>query len=493
MNHPWHLYSASDLGRFLRKKEVTSVELTQYFIDRIKAINPKLNAFITLSEEEALAQAASAQKLIDQEEGNLLCGVPFAHKDIFCTQGIKTTCGSKMLENFIPPYNATVTQKLYDAGLVMLGKTNMDEFAMGSANSHSYFGPCSNPYDLDRVPGGSSGGSAAAVAAGMAPFATGSDTGGSIRQPASYCNLVGIKPTYGRISRYGMIAFASSLDQAGVMTTSVEDSARLLEILCGHDPEDSTSSYHAVEDFVACTQNTERKFKIGIVQSFVQALDEEGQQEFHRVVKKLMEMGHTVEWMNLDIQDYVIPTYYVIAPAEASSNLARYDGVRYGYRCHQPTSLEDLYTRTRTEGFGEEVKRRILMGTYVLSAGYYDAYYQKALHIREMLKKKFSQAFQNYDLLATPTALSAAFKHGAHDADPVSMYYSDLCTVSVNLADLPGISLPLMRHQNLPLGFQLIAKPFDEGSLLCLSAQLEKALPWSDFLNPILTSSLEGI
>ncbi|MBM4222288.1 MAG: Asp-tRNA(Asn)/Glu-tRNA(Gln) amidotransferase subunit GatA, partial [Gammaproteobacteria bacterium] len=385
---------------------------------------------------------------------------------------------------FIPPYDATVTQKMYDAGMVLLGKTNMDEFAMGSATNHSYFGPTSNPFDLNRVPGGSSGGSAAALAAGLAPISTGSDTGGSIRQPASYCHLVGIKPTYGRISRYGMIAFASSLDQAGVFAHTTEDAALLLSILCGVDEKDSTSSYEEVPDFSKSLESNQL-YRIAVPSSFFAALDSEGQAEFRRVLTTLEQMGHTVSWIDLPIQDYVIPTYYTIAPAEASSNLARYDGVRYGHRHENAHTLEELYSLSRTEGFGEEVKRRILMGTYVLSAGYYDAYYQKALLIRQHLKQVFAKTFESFDIIATPTTLSAAFLHNAHDTDPVAMYYSDLCTVSVNLADLPGISIPVMQHQGLPFGLQLIGRPFDEATLLNCSAQIERALPWHSTHSPI--------
>jgi len=485
MSASWHLMSASDLGRALRRKEISSVALTQHFINRIETFNTQINAFISIASEQALQQAAKADEWIARDLGGPLTGVPFAHKDLFCTQGIRTTCGSKMLENFVPPYNATVTQRLYDQGMVLLGKTNMDEFAMGSATSHSYFGPCSNPYSLDRVPGGSSGGSAAAVAAGLAPFATGSDTGGSVRQPASYCHLVGLKPSYGRVSRYGMIAFASSLDQTGLFGRTVEDIAQTLGIIAGADPNDSTCSTQPVPDYVAATHDLSKKYRIAVPPSFVQALDPEGQAEFHRVLELLKTLGHHVEMVELPIQEYVIPTYYIIAPAEASTNLARYDGVRYGHRSSDIHNLDDLYIKSRSEGFGAEVKRRILIGTYVLSAGYYDAYYEKALAIRQTIKNRFSKIFQDFDIIATPTTLASAFKHNAYDQDPVSMYYSDLCTVSVNLADLPGISLPLMTHQGLPFGFQLIGKPFDESTLFCLSAQLEKASPWAEASSPI--------
>ncbi len=479
MTKPWHLMSASDLGRSLRRNEISSIELTKYFLHRIESLNPEINAFITISRDTALDQARKADAVIAANEGDLLTGVPFAHKDLFCTNGIPTTAGSKMLENFIPPYDATVTHRLYKKGMVILGKTNMDEFAMGSATSHSYFGACSNPYSLDRVPGGSSGGSAAAVAAGLAPFATGSDTGGSIRQPASYCHLVGLKPTYGRISRYGMIAFASSLDQAGTLCRNVEDSARLLSILAGDDSNDSSCSNESVSDYIAAIYDRSKKYRIAVPNSFFEAMDHEGKLEFQRVLDVIRSLGHETERIELPIENYVIPTYYVIAPAEASSNLARYDGVRYGHRSLEARSLEELYIKSRSEGFGSEVKRRILTGTYVLSSGYYDAYYQKALKIRQTLKNRFAEIFKKFDMIATPTTLSSAFKHNAHDNDPIAMYYADLCTVSVNLADLPGISLPLMQHQGLPFGFQLIGKPFDEATLLCLSAQLEDASPWA--------------
>jgi aspartyl-tRNA(Asn)/glutamyl-tRNA(Gln) amidotransferase subunit A len=472
--------SASDLGRALRSGEISSLTLTEYFLKRIETFNPQLNAFISISKDQAREQAKKADLMIAKGEGDLLTGVPFAHKDLFCTAGIRTTAGSKMLENFVPPYDATVTKRIYESGMVVLGKTNMDEFAMGSANDHSYFGPCSNPFDLSRVPGGSSGGSACAVAAGLAPFATGSDTGGSVRQPASYCHLVGLKPSYGRVSRFGMIAFASSLDQAGILSRSVEDAARMLSIMAGSDDNDSTCSTLPVPNYIEALKNRTKLYKIAVPESFFKALDAEGQTEFLRILDIIKDLGHHVEMIELPIEDYVIPTYYVIAPAEASSNLSRYDGIRYGHRTESAQSLEELYIKTRSEGFGEEVKRRILIGTYVLSSGYYDAYYQKALKIRQTIKNRFATLFQSFDMIATPTTLAAAFQHHAHDKDPVAMYYSDLCTVSVNLADLPGISLPLMTHQGLPMGFQLIGRPFDEETLLCLSSQLEEKAPWNN-------------
>ena len=476
----WHLKSIAELSLALKNKEVTSVELTEHFLKRIEEFNPSLNCYIEITADLARKQAHDADIRLSNGTATALTGIPYAHKDIFCTQGVRTTCGSKMLSNFIAPYNATVTTKLNDIqGMVMLGKTNMDEFAMGSSNEHSFFGPCKNPYDLKRAPGGSSGGSASAVAAGLAPFATGTDTGGSIRQPASFCNLVGIKPTYGRISRYGMIAFASSLDQAGPLTQTVADAALTLQAMSGFDEKDSTSINAEVPDYFNLLEKGPSCFNVGVPRSFFDAMDLPSQQEFQKILDSIVKSGGTVEFFDLDIKDYVIPTYYIIAPAEASSNLARYDGVRYGYRSENAKNLNELYMKTRGEGFGAEVKRRILMGTYVLSSGYYDAFYQQAQRVRTLVTEKFKEAFSRYHAIATPTTLSEAFELGSHDNDPVAMYYSDLCTVSVNLADLPAISLPLMLRNGLPFGFQLIGNHFDELTLLQLAHKLEKLHPWA--------------
>lgn len=485
----WHKKNVTELSDALRQGNVTSTALTEHFLARIEKHDPLLNCYIQVCPELALAQAAEADKKISQGQGGVLTGIPFAHKDIFCTDGVRTTAGSKMLENFVPPYNATVTQRLFDAGMVMLGKANMDEFAMGSSTEHSFFGACRNPFDTDYVPGGSSGGSSSAVAAGLAPIATGTDTGGSIRQPASYCHLVGIKPTYGQVSRYGMIAFASSLDQGGVLAQSVTDAALMLETMVGPDPMDSTT--HEATPGASYSKNIEHaaaQYKIAVPKAFVDAMDEEGQSEFHRVLDMIRKNGHQIDFIDLNIASIVIPTYYVIAPAEASSNLARYDGVRYGHRSADAKTIEELYVKSRSEGFGYEVKRRILMGTYVLSSGYYEAFYHQATRIRAILRKRFAEIFEKYDFVATPSALSSAFKLNALDHDPIAMYFSDLCTVSVNLANLPAISLPLMRHKGLPLGFQLIAPHFEEARLFQFSYQLEKMSPWGHIISPIKNS-----
>lgn len=468
-------YSLSQLREALDTKKISSVELTQHFLSRTERFGEKLNCYITFCPNFALEQAESADKKIAQGQVQPLTGIPFAQKDIFCTQGIQTTCGSKMLKGFIPPYNATVTQKFFDQGAVMLGKTNMDEFAMGSSNEHSYFGPCLNPYGENLAPGGSSGGSASVVAAKLAPFATGTDTGGSIRQPAAFCHLVGLKPTYGRVSRYGMIAFASSFDQAGPLTRTVEDAAIVLDQMTGHCPQDSTSAKMAP---TKCYENLKKglgkNFKVGLVKQFLERLPQSLQKQFEALSSMISSLGGQVELIDLPMIEQMIPTYYIIAPAEASSNLARYDGVRYGFRAEQYSSLEELYVQSRSQGFGDEVKRRILTGTYVLSSGYYDAYYNKAQKVRQLITEHFEKLFQTYDFVLTPTTLDHAFELGSHDNDPVAMYYSDLCTVSANLAGLPAISLPAFEHNKLPFGIQFIAPAFEEEKLLSLSYQLEQ-------------------
>ncbi|NBV28023.1 Asp-tRNA(Asn)/Glu-tRNA(Gln) amidotransferase subunit GatA [bacterium] len=485
----WHQKTLTQLSNHLHQGDISSTALTEHFLNRMQEFNPSLNCYLAITADLALQQAQSADRRLKEKTATLLTGIPYAHKDIFCTQGIKTTCGSKMLENFVAPYDATVTKKLHEQGLVMLGKTNMDEFAMGSTNEHSYFGPCKNPFDLQRAPGGSSGGSASAVAAGLAVFSTGSDTGGSIRQPASFCHLVGIKPTYGRVSRYGMIAFASSLDQGGVLSQSVADAALVLEAMSGHDPLDSTSAHQPVPQYFNLLNNAPNSFKVAVPRSFFEAMDPSSQEAFKKVLEHIRSIGGEVDFIDFNIQDIVIPTYYIIAPAEASSNLARYDGVRYGYQTPHAKNLEDLYMKTRGEGFGAEVKRRILMGTYVLSSGYYDAFYQKALKVRALINSGFQEIFKKYHVIATPTALSEASLLKSHDHDPLAMYYSDLCTVSVNLANLPAISLPLMQRHGLPLGFQLIGNHFDELTLLQISHKLEQVSPWVDHLSPIKARS----
>ncbi|HLF66590.1 MAG TPA: Asp-tRNA(Asn)/Glu-tRNA(Gln) amidotransferase subunit GatA, partial [Gammaproteobacteria bacterium] len=420
----------AQLSKALQSKEISSFELTQFFLNRIKQHNTELNAFISITEELALTQAKQADKKIATGKSGPLTGIPIAHKDIFCTKGIKTTCGSKMLHNFIAPYDATVVQNLYQADTVLLGKTNMDEFAMGSSNENSYFGPVKNPWDKAYVPGGSSGGSAAAVAGRLAPAATGTDTGGSIRQPAALCGITGIKPTYGRVSRYGMIAFASSLDQGGILTYTAEDAAILLNAMAGFDPRDSTSVEESVPDYTASLNTSIKGLRIGLPKEYFEGLNSEVGSKLDAAIKEYEKLGATFKEISLPNMHLSIPAYYVIAPAECSSNLARYDGVRYGYRCDNPINLEDLYKRTRSEGFGNEVKRRIMIGTYALSAGYYDAYYLKAQQIRQLIRDDFATAFKNVDVIMSPTAPSTAFKIGEKTSDPISMYLSDIYTIA---------------------------------------------------------------
>jgi aspartyl-tRNA(Asn)/glutamyl-tRNA(Gln) amidotransferase subunit A len=473
-----------ELSRLLAKKDCSSVELTQLFLERMQKHNPALNAFITISAEKALADAQNADQ-IRRTAGTAqdlppLLGVPFAHKDIFCTKGIKTSCASKMLDNFISPYDATVVQKTQAAGLVMLGKTNMDEFAMGSSNENSYYGAVKNPWDLSRVPGGSSGGSAAAVAARLIPATTGTDTGGSIRQPAGFCGITGIKPTYGRISRYGMIAFASSLDQAGPMAQTAEDCAILLQILAGLDAKDSTSADEPVPNYTAALQARPIKgLKIGLpAEFFTPDLDPAVQKVISAAIEQLKQMGATFHTVHLPNIGLSVPTYYIIAPAECSSNLSRFDGVRFGYQCENPKNLEDLYKRSRGEGFGKEVQRRILMGTYVLSAGFYDAYYIKAQQIRRLISEDFKTALQSVDVILGPTTPSTAFSLGAKSSDPVSMYLSDIYTIGVSLAGLPAITFPAGFANLLPVGIQLIGGLFQESRLLNVVHEYQQTTDW---------------
>jgi aspartyl-tRNA(Asn)/glutamyl-tRNA(Gln) amidotransferase subunit A len=469
-----HNKSITELSQLLHAKKISSLELTHHFLNRIKTIDKTLNTFITLTEENALLQAKQADEKIAKGNAHPLTGVPIAQKDIFCTQGVKTTCGSKMLENFIAPYNATLIEKCNDAGMVMLGKTNMDEFAMGSSNETSYFGNVKNPWDITRTPGGSSGGSSAAVAARIAPIATGTDTGGSIRQPAALTGITGLKPTYGRVSRYGMIAFASSLDQAGVMAQSAEDAALFMNVIAGHDPKDSTSIKHDVPDYTKTLQNSVKGLTIGLPEEyFTGGLEAGVEAAIQDSIKQFEKLGCTFKKISLPHTDLATSVYYVIAPAEASSNLARYDGVRYGHRCKDPRDLEDLYKRSRTEGFGEEVKRRIMTGTYVLSSGFYDAYYLKAQKIRRLIRDDFAKAFESVDFILTPTAPTPAFKLGEKSNDPIAMYLSDIFTIAVNLAGLPGISIPAGFSNNLPVGSQLIGKHFDEALLLNAAHQFQ--------------------
>ena len=491
-----HTFSVAQLAAGLKNKDFSSTELTQHFLNRIAQHDKAINSFITVTPEQALAQAAAADKLLAEGKGADLTGVPLAHKDIFCTQGVLTTCGSKMLENFVAPYNATIVENCQNAGLVMLGKTSMDEFAMGSDNESSYFGAVHNPWDISRVPGGSSGGSAAAVAAGFAPFATGSDTGGSIRQPASFCGLTGIKPTYGRVSRYGMVAYASSFDQAGSFGKTAEDCAYLLSVLSGHDSKDSTSANKDVPDFVA-SLNAKRQanashdkplqgLRIGIpTEYFADGLNSEVKAGVEAALKQYQALGASLVDVNLTKPEITLATYYLLAPAEASSNLSRYDGVRYGYRCDSPKNLEDLYTRSRSEGFGAEVQRRILMGTYALSAGYFDAYYVKAQKVRRLISQDFAKAFESCDVIATPTAPTTAYKIGA-SLSPAGIYMGDVYTIGVNLAGLPSLSHPVgFDGDNLPVGLQLIAKAWDEETLMQTADAYQQVTDFHQQLSPI--------
>jgi aspartyl-tRNA(Asn)/glutamyl-tRNA(Gln) amidotransferase subunit A len=468
----------AELSQDLATKKISSVELTQFYLDRIQQLDKELNSFITVCEEQAFAAARAADEKIAAGKAGRLTGIPIAQKDIFCTEGIKTTCGSKMLHNFIAPYDATIVRKLKEAGTVLLGKTNMDEFAMGSSNENSYFGPVKNPWDTECVPGGSSGGSAAAVAAHLVPGTTGTDTGGSIRQPAALCGITGIKPTYGRVSRYGMIAFASSLDQGGPLTRTAEDAAMLLHAMAGFDAHDSTSVDMPVPDYTATLNDSIRGIRIGLPKEYFEGLDAEIAQKLEAAIKEYEKLGVQFQEVSLPSMQLSIPAYYVIAPAECSSNLARYDGVRYGYRCQDPVNLEDLYKRTRSEGFGNEVKRRIMIGTYVLSAGYYDAYYLKAQKIRHLIREDFTNAFKQVDFIMSPTSPSTAFRFGEKTKDPLSMYLSDIFTISVNLAGLPGISIPAGFSKQLPVGLQLIGNYFEEARLLNVAHAYQKVTDW---------------
>lgn len=469
----------AELSHDLENKKISSVELTQFFLDRIKKFDKQLNSFITVTDEYALNMAKHADEIRSQGKATPLTGIPFAQKDIFCTMGIKTSCGSKMLDNFISPYNATVVEKMNKAGTVLLGKTNMDEFAMGSSNENSYYGPVKNPWDLERVAGGSSGGSAAAVAAYLTPGATGTDTGGSIRQPAGLCNITGLKPTYGRVSRYGMIAFASSLDQGGPMARSAEDAAMLLNAMAGFDERDSTSIDKPVLDYTKDLNNSLEGLRIGLPKEFFgEGLDNEVAKVIQAAIKEYEKLGATIHEIELPNTSLSIPAYYVIAPAECSSNLARYDGARYGYRCENPVDLLDMYMRSRSEGFGNEVKRRIMIGTYALSAGYYDAYYLKAQKVRGLIRRDFDSAFQKVDVIMGPTSPSTAFKLGEKTSDPISMYLSDIYTISVNLAGLPGMSIPAGFANGLPVGLQLIGNYFEEARLLNVAHRYQKVTDW---------------
>jgi len=473
-----HNKTIAELAQLLRNKEISSVELTEHFLHRIKTYDPVLNSFITVTSERALSDAKQADVKLANNQAGPLTGIPIAHKDIFCTKDIKTSCGSKMLDNFVSPYNATVVEKLANAGTVLLGKLNMDEFAMGSSNEHSYYGPVKNPWNLETVPGGSSGGSSAAVAARLVPATTGTDTGGSIRQPAALTGITGIKPTYGRISRFGMIAFASSLDQAGPMTQTAEDAAIMLNAMAGFDPKDSTSVEEAVPDFTATLNNSIKGLKIGLPKEyFSDKLDPKIGDIIHNAANELQKLGATLHEISLPNTNLAIPVYYIIAPAECSSNLARYDGVRFGYRCQNPKDLTDLYEKSRGEAFGDEVKHRIMLGTYMLSAGYYDAYYVKAQRIRHLIGNDFKNAFKKVDIILGPTTPTTAFKFTSRK-DRINMYLSDMFTVNTSLAGLPGMSLPAGMLNGLPVGMQLMGNYFNEAQLLNIAHQYQQITDW---------------
>ncbi|MCP3867982.1 MAG: Asp-tRNA(Asn)/Glu-tRNA(Gln) amidotransferase subunit GatA [Gammaproteobacteria bacterium] len=474
-----HNKSIAQLSASLRGGEFSSTELVRHYLERIKNLDERLNCFVTVAGDQALQAAEMADQRLREGNAGPLTGIPIAHKDIFCTSGVKTSCGSRMLDNFVSPYDATVVERLQNAGAVMLGKTNMDEFAMGSSNETSYYGPVHNPWDTDRVPGGSSGGSAAAVASRLCSGATGTDTGGSIRQPAALCGITGMKPTYGRVSRYGMIAFASSLDQGGPLTRSAEDAAHLLQAMVGFDHRDSTSADEPVPDYSATLDEDLRGLRIGLPKEyFDEGLDSGVGDAVMAAVDEYRKMGAEVVDTTLPNTGLAVPTYYVVAPAECSSNLSRFDGARFGYRCDDPDSLEDMYVRSRGEGFGPEVKRRILIGTYALSAGYYDAYYLKAQQTRHLISDDFKQAFDKVDVIMGPTSPTTAFAIGERSNDPVTMYLSDIYTIAVNLAGLPGISVPTDLVGGKPAGLQIIGNYFQEAKLLNVAHRLQQVTDW---------------
>jgi aspartyl-tRNA(Asn)/glutamyl-tRNA(Gln) amidotransferase subunit A len=474
-----HTQTLSQLAEGLRRRSYSSVELVGELLARIEKSQPLLNAFISVTAEEALAAARAADRTLAAGGGGALTGVPIAHKDIFCTQGVRTTCGSRMLDNFISPYDATVVAKLKSAGAVVLGKTNMDEFAMGSSNETSFYGPVHNPWNPQLVPGGSSGGSAAAVAARLVPGATATDTGGSIRQPAALCGITGMKPTYGRVSRYGMVAFASSLDQGGTLTATAADAALMLREMAGFDPRDSTSVERPVPDYVAALEEPIAGLRIGVLAEFFdEGLDPENERCVREALKVLEGLGARVRQASLPNLPLSVPVYYVVAPAECSSNLARYDGVRFGHRCEAPRDLNDMYRRSRGEGFGAEVKRRIMTGTYVLSAGYYDAYYLKAQRVRALINEDFVRAFKDLDVLIGPTTPTPAFPIGAKTSDPITMYLNDIYTIGANLAGLPAISVPCGFVQGLPVGLQIVGPHFSEARVLATAHAFQRTTDW---------------
>ena len=474
-----HDKTLTELKAGLQAGDFSSRELTEHFLERIKRHDGEINSFITVTEEQALRQADAADQAIAAGDHRLLTGLPIAHKDIFCTEGVRTSCGSRMLDNFIAPYTATAVEKMSAEGAVMLGKTNMDEFAMGSSNETSFYGPVKNPWDTERVPGGSSGGAAAGLAARLAPGATGTDTGGSIRQPAALNGVTGLKPTYGRVSRWGMIAFASSLDQAGPLGLSAADCALMLQAMAGHDEKDSTCLNEPVDDYLGALDQSVDGLKIGVPEEFFpDNLDGAIADNAREAMRELEKQGAKLVKLSLPSIKLSVPAYYVIAPAEASSNLSRFDGVRFGYRCEDPKDLEDLYKRSRSEGFGAEVKRRILVGTYALSAGYYDAYYKRAQKVRRLIRDDFSRAFKDVDVIMGPTSPETAFKLGAKADDPVNMYMADVFTIAVNLAGLPALSMPSGFINGLPAGTQVIGNYFQEGRILNVAHRYQMATDW---------------
>ena len=475
-----------ELQEKIKNGELTTKEILQAYINRIDEKEKDVQAFVTTLTEEAEKKEEVHKKIESGEIEGDLAGIPIGIKDNICTKGIKTTCASKMLEDFISPYNATVMEKINDENMILLGKLNMDEFAMGGSTEHSYFKKTRNPWDLNRVPGGSSGGSASAVAAGMVPWALGSDTGGSIRQPASFCGVVGLKPTYGLVSRYGLVAFASSLDQIGPITKDVKDSAILLNIIAGHDKKDTTSVNIEKKDYVKALKNDVKGLKIGVPKEFLaEGTQPEVKGKIEEAIQIYKELGAVVEEISLDVAKYSLATYYIIACAEASSNLGRFDGIRYGYRAKDYKDLNELFVKSRSEGFGNEVKRRIILGTYVLSSGYYDAYYKKAQKVRSLVMNEFNKAFQKYDVLLTPTSPTVAFKIGEKTSNPLEMYLSDICTVSVNIAGLPGISIPCgVDSNNMPIGMQLIGNKFQEETILNAAYTFEQKLKFREKYKP---------
>ena len=476
-----------ELQEKLRNKELTVKEITKAYVDRINEKEKDVQAFVTTLPEEAENKAEEIQKKIDNKEiEGEFAGIPIGIKDNICTKGIKTTCSSKMLENFVSPYDATVMEKINSENLINLGKLNMDEFAMGGSTEHSYFKITKNPWDLSKVPGGSSGGSAAAVAANLVPWALGSDTGGSIRQPASFCGVVGLKPTYGLVSRYGLVAFASSLDQIGPITKDVRDSALLLNIIAGHDKKDTTSVNKEKIDYTKCLKNDVKGLKIGVPKEFFgEGINSEVKETLQKSIEKYKELGAEIEEFSLDIAKYSLAAYYIIACAEASSNLGRFDGIRYTYRTGEFKNLKELYKKSRSEAFGPEVKRRIILGTYVLSSGYYDAYYKKAQQVRTLVMNKFSKAFEKYDVILTPTSPTVAFGIGTKSENPLEMYLSDICTVSVNIAGLPAISIPCgVNSEKMPIGMQLIGNKFEEEKILNAAYTLEQAVEFRKKYQP---------